>query len=58
MRVKLGWVVVELDVREASWIEASFMAIRLMAVRLRTMRLGRKFEKGLSPKIRLSPKRR
>ena len=49
-------VTAELDVAEASWIKASFVTIRLVVMRLRMIRLGRKFKKGLSPRICLSPR--
>ena len=54
MRAKLELVIVELDVAKASWTEMSLMVMRLMAIRLKVMRLGRKFKKGLGPKLYLS----
>ena len=63
MRAELGLVIVELDMKKASWVEASktklsVMTVRLMAVRLKLIRLGRKFKKYPSLKIPLSLKRR
>ena len=48
-------VTAELDVTEV--MEVGWTMLRLMALRLKLMRLGRKVEKHLSPKSRLSSRR-